>query len=60
MVGQLARKDQNSEGKMAVVSLDFEPTRSRQCGNDDMEKWYARSSKDRECLMGHKASWSTE
>ena len=26
----------------------------RKCGEDDFERWYARSVKNKECLMGHK------
>ena len=55
LVGQLARKDQTGQGRYTVIYLDFAPTRTRQCGDDDFERWYARSGKsDEECLMGHK------
>ncbi|KIM90139.1 hypothetical protein PILCRDRAFT_811868 [Piloderma croceum F 1598] len=54
LLGQIARKDQKAGlGHFAVVFLDFASTRSRQCGESDFEKWYARSSKS-ECIMGHK------
>ena len=55
LVCQLARKDQTGQGRYTVIYLDFAPTRTRQCGDDDFERWYARSGKsDEECLMGHK------
>jgi hypothetical protein len=54
LLGQIGRKDQQAGlGRFVGVFLDFAPTRSRQCGENDFEKWYARSSKS-ECIMGHK------
>ncbi|KAJ6485837.1 Oligoxyloglucan reducing end-specific cellobiohydrolase [Mycena sanguinolenta] len=54
LLGQVARKDQTDKiGRYVTVSLDFTNTRKRKCGDDDFEKWYARSAKG-ECLMGHK------
>jgi hypothetical protein len=54
LLGQISRKDQQTGmGRYAAVFLDFAPTRSRQCGENDFEKWYARSSAS-ECIMGHK------
>lgn len=57
MVGQVGRADQKPEGRYVVIFLDFAGTRSRKCGESDLEKWYARAatSKD-DCLMGHKVS----
>lgn len=54
LIGQLPRKDATSEGRYVTVFLDFAPTRSRQCTDRDFERWYARTSKGKECLMGHK------
>jgi hypothetical protein len=55
LLGQIGRKDQTANtGRVATVFLDFAPTRSRQCGDNDFEKWYARSATDKECIMGHK------
>ncbi|OCB88754.1 signal sequence binding protein [Sanghuangporus baumii] len=54
LVGQLSRKDQTGQGRFVVVYLDFAPTRPRQCGDNDFEKWYARGGSDNECIMGHK------
>lgn len=54
LVGQLARKDQIDGNRYVVVFLDFAPTRSRQCGDDDFEKWYARNGGEHECIMGHR------
>ncbi|EGN96883.1 hypothetical protein SERLA73DRAFT_170248 [Serpula lacrymans var. lacrymans S7.3] len=55
LVGQVSRQDQKSDqGRYAIVFLDFAATRNRKCSDDDFEKWYARSARDKECLMGHK------
>lgn len=54
MVGELSREDQGSGGRYAVVHLDFEPAKGRKCQENDFEKWYARTIKGKECLMGHK------
>ncbi|KAI0314429.1 Oligoxyloglucan reducing end-specific cellobiohydrolase [Amylostereum chailletii] len=54
LLGQLSRQDANAEGRYITAFLDFEPLRTRQCGDDDMERWNARTSRDKECLMGHK------
>ncbi|KAG8725549.1 vacuolar protein sorting/targeting protein PEP1 [Ceratobasidium sp. 395] len=54
LIGTLARSDQNSGGRHAVVHLDFEPAKGRKCESGDFEKWYARTVKGKECLMGHK------
>ncbi|EIW75279.1 Oligoxyloglucan reducing end-specific cellobiohydrolase [Coniophora puteana RWD-64-598 SS2] len=55
LLGQVAREDQQAgKGRHAVVFLDFAGTRTRKCGDGDMERWYARSAADKECLMGTK------
>jgi hypothetical protein len=54
LLGQLSRKDQTEDGRYVVVQLDFSPTRSRKCEDDDFERWYARTARSKECLMGHK------
>jgi hypothetical protein len=54
LLAQIPRKDQKDDGRNAIIFLDFAPTRQRQCGDNDFEKWYARTSKGKECLMGHK------
>jgi Sortilin, neurotensin receptor 3, C-terminal len=57
LVGQIAKKDQlDYNSRFAVVFLDFAPIRTRQCTDNDLETWYARKTKDSECLMGHKVS----
>ena len=54
IIGQIGRNDeQNGQGRVAVVFLDFAETRPRQCGDSDFESWYARSQ-GHECIMGHK------
>ncbi len=55
LVGQVSRSDsKGNDGRYVVVFLDFAKTRSRKCGEADFETWYARSSTNDECLMGHK------
>jgi hypothetical protein len=54
LLGTLSREDQTSGGRHAVVHLDFEPVKGRKCESGDFEKWYARTVKGKECLMGHK------
>ncbi len=55
LVGQLAREDQKSPNeRVAVAFLDFAGSRSRQCGDRDFDKWYARTGQGNECVMGHK------
>lgn len=56
LIGQLSRRDKTAEGGYVAIFLDFAPTRSKQCGEGDLEKWYARNAKGKECLMGHKVS----
>ncbi|KAG5643932.1 vacuolar protein sorting/targeting protein PEP1 [Asterophora parasitica] len=54
LLGQVARRDQSKDiGRVVIVFLDFAKTRSRKCGDNDFERWYARPAKT-ECLMGHK------
>ncbi|GMK59242.1 hypothetical protein CspeluHIS016_0702570 [Cutaneotrichosporon spelunceum] len=52
-LGQAMRGD-SSGGRFVTIFLDFADTQPRQCGEDDKEIWYARSTSDSECLMGHK------
>jgi hypothetical protein len=54
LVGLLDKREQIDDNRIAVVFLDFANTRSRQCGDNDFEDWYARTAKGKECLMGHK------
>lgn len=53
LLAQIARKDQDGDGRFAMIHLDFSPTRKRQCKDGDFERWYARSH-EHECVMGHK------
>jgi hypothetical protein len=54
LLGQVGRHDQTKDiGSVVTVFLDFSKTRTRKCGENDFEKWYARPAKT-ECLMGHK------
>ncbi|KAF9236099.1 hypothetical protein BU15DRAFT_77300 [Melanogaster broomeanus] len=55
LLAQISRQDQqDGQGRYAVMFLDFAPTRSRQCGDNDFEQWYARGRRDKECMMGVK------
>ena len=54
LLGQLSREDSTSEGRYASFFLDFAPMGRRKCGENDFEKWYARTIKNKECLMGHR------
>ena len=53
LIGQIAKKDQNGEGKFGAVFLDFATLDRRKCADSDFETWTARSA-THECLMGHK------
>lgn len=57
LVGQVSREDVPGRGRWALVYLDFAPVRSRKCGDNDFERWYARS-RTHECLMGHRVRHS--
>jgi hypothetical protein len=54
LLGQLSRQDSTPEGRVAAIFLDFAPMDRRKCDEADFERWYARSVKNKECLMGHK------
>ena len=54
LLGQLSRQDATEEGRVAAIFIDFAPLGRRKCGEDDFEHWYARTAKNKECLMGHK------
>lgn len=53
LLGQTLRGDANG-GRFVTVFLDFAGAQPRKCTDDDFERWYARSTSDSECLMGHK------
>lgn len=54
LVGTLHRSAQKGDERHAVIFLDFAPLRKQQCTPDQFEKWNARTSKGKECVMGHK------
>lgn len=54
LLGQLSRQDSTSEGRIAAIFLDFAPMGRRKCSATDFEKWYARTMRNKECLMGHR------
>ena len=53
LLGSMSRKEAGNQHRHAVVFLDFATLQSRQCTENDFEKWYARPE-GRQCLMGHK------
>ncbi|TFK24535.1 vacuolar protein sorting/targeting protein 10 [Coprinopsis marcescibilis] len=53
LLGQVHR-DWKVDGPVVLIYLDFAKTRKRKCEKDDFEKWYARASEKRPCIMGHK------
>ena len=59
LLGQLSRQDATDEGRVAAIFIDFAPLGRRKCGDDDFERWYARTAKNKECLMGHKVCLSS-
>lgn len=54
LLGTSPRGKGGNGGRHAMVFLDFAPLQTRQCKDDDFERWYARSGEGKECLMGHK------
>jgi hypothetical protein len=58
LLGTLTRtsehKGSNGE-RHIIVHIDFESLEKRKCGDQDMERWYARTmGGEPDCLMGHK------
>ena len=54
LVGRLQRIDTEREKQFAAIHLDFSYMQIRQCGDDDVEKWYARGVNGSDCIMGQK------
>ncbi|KAF8523369.1 Oligoxyloglucan reducing end-specific cellobiohydrolase [Hysterangium stoloniferum] len=55
LIGTLHKNDVGSDKRQhASVFLDFAPLRKEKCREDQFERWYARSAKGKECVMGHK------
>ncbi|KAG8983213.1 vacuolar protein sorting/targeting protein PEP1, partial [Tulasnella sp. 427] len=54
ITGLLNRKSSTETGRFATVFIDFATMKKRQCTDGDFEKWYARTAKGKECLMGHR------
>jgi hypothetical protein len=59
-MGGLPRREQKGKNRIAVIHLDFSYMQTRQCGDEDVEKWYAQGVNGTECIMGHKVfdQWS--
>lgn len=53
-LGKIPRKEADKDGAYASVFLDFANLQTRQCKDDDFEKWYMRRNNNDECIMGHK------
>lgn len=52
---QISRQEQKpGQGRYGIIHLDFTGLRSRKCGDDDFEQWYARAKPETECLLGVK------
>ena len=58
IVGALDRKDFEGTKRYATIHVDFAPMRKRECTDSDMETFSARTIKGKECLMGHKQSYT--
>ena len=55
LIGKVDKDAQKGDRRpYGAIFLDFAPLRKKQCTPDQFEKWYARTSKDKECVMGHK------
>lgn len=58
LLGTLTRKstEKGSKGERhIIVHIDFSALEKRKCGDNDMEKWYARTLGGKpDCLMGHR------
>lgn len=54
LLGQLNRKSSTDEGRFAAIFIDFATMGKRHCEEKDFDRWYARTAKGKECLMGHK------
>ena len=60
LIGTLHKSEQSLDKRPhAAIFLDFAPLRKKPCTSEQFEKWVARTSKDKECLMGHKVGITT-
>lgn len=56
LIGALSRGDRDDNKNIAAIHIDFASIRTRQCTENDLEKWYARGTNGHECIMGHRVS----
>ena len=54
LLGALQRGDSKEKKRYALIHLDFGYLRTRECGENDVEKWYARGVNATDCIMGQK------
>ena len=59
LLGTSPRTKGGDGGRHALVFLDFAPLQTRQCKDNDFERWYARGAEGKECLMGHKVGFDS-
>jgi hypothetical protein len=60
LIGTLHKSEQKGDKRPhAAIFLDFASLRKKQCTSDQFERWYARTAKGKECLMGHKVGTVT-
>jgi len=57
LLGQVTRESQQGGRRNVVIYLDFATLGRPQCGNSDMEPWYARAHSESECIMGVQVSF---
>jgi hypothetical protein len=54
LIGGLQRGDTEGRNRFAAIHLDFSYMQTRQCSDDDVEKWYAQGANGTDCIMGQK------
>jgi hypothetical protein len=54
LIGGLQRGDTEGNKRFAAIHLDFSYMQTRQCDDDDVEKWYAQGVNGTDCIMGQK------
>ncbi len=53
LLGQVSRQDSTSERHNVTLFLNFALMGRCKCDENNFEKWYARTIKNKVCLMGH-------
>lgn len=59
LIGTQTRKESGGEPRHVAAFIDFATMGKRKCGDNDFEKWYARTAATNgpACLMGHRQSY---